>query len=67
MRLKITKTNSAISLYVLKDVYIERKRTTKITEKLGTVEPLQKAHADPIVWAKSYIADLKEMEQQQKS
>lgn len=65
MRLKITKTNSATSLYVLKDVYIDGKRTTKITEKLGTVESLQKVHADPIVWAKSYIADLNKMEQEQ--
>lgn len=65
MRLKTTKTKAATSLYVLKDVYIDGKRTTKITEKLGTVENLKKTHANPIAWAKSYIADLNKMEQEQ--
>ncbi|MGL5041761.1 MAG: IS1634 family transposase [Culicoidibacterales bacterium] len=65
MRLKTTKTNSATSLYVLKDVCIDGKRTTKITEKLGTVEELKKVHADPIAWAQSYIANLNKIEREQ--
>lgn len=62
MRLKIAKTNSATSLYILKDVYINGKRITKITEKLGIVESLKKVPATPIVCVQSSIADLNKME-----
>ncbi|GBU11388.1 IS4 family transposase [Erysipelotrichaceae bacterium] len=65
MRLKTTKSGSATSLYVIKDVYIDGKRTTKITEKLGTVESLGKTHDDPIAWAKAYIVDLNDKEREE--
>ena len=42
MRLKITKSKNAASLYVIKDVIRNGKRTTKIVEKLGTLEELKK-------------------------
>ena len=64
MRLKITKSKNAASLYVIKDVVRNGKRTTKIVEKLGTLEELKKNlnNEDPIEWAKNYIVDLNNQE-----
>jgi transposase len=64
MRLKISKSKNAASLYVIKDIYYNGKRTSKIVEKLGTVAELQKTlnGEDPIEWAKRYIAELNEKE-----
>ncbi|MBN4062722.1 hypothetical protein JYT33_00560 [Alkaliphilus transvaalensis] len=42
MRLKISKSKNASSLYVIKDINVKGKRTTKIVEKLGTVDELKK-------------------------
>lgn len=36
MRLKISESKNAQSLYVIKNITINSKRTTKIIEKLGT-------------------------------
>lgn len=60
MRLKITKSKNAASLYVIKDVIRNGKRTTKIVEKLGTLEELKKKlkNEDPIEWSKKYIKNL---------
>lgn len=64
MRLKITKSKNAASLYVIKDVTRNGKRTTKIVEKLGTLEELKKKlkNEDPIEWSKKYIKKLNEQE-----
>lgn len=64
MRLKITKSKNAASLYVIKDVVRNGKRTTKIVEKLGTLEDLKKDlnGEDPIEWAKNYIDQLNNQE-----
>ena len=40
MRLSLSKSKNATSLYVIKDVIEGNKRTTKIVEKLGTVKEL---------------------------
>jgi len=60
MRLKITKTNSNQSLYVIKSTYINGKHSSKIVEKLGTYDELKikLKGEDPIVWAKKYIKEL---------
>ena len=57
MRLSITKSKNASSLYVIKDVIENKKRTTKIVEKLGTQKELEEKlnGQDPIEWAKNYI------------
>lgn len=65
MRLSISKSKNATSLYVKKDVTINAKRTTKIVEKLGTVSDLSKEHEDPIAWAKEYIKELNQKEKKQ--
>jgi transposase len=64
MRLKISKSKNAQSLYVIKDITINGKRTTKIVEKLGTYSNLQKKlnGEDPILWAKNYIESLNKKE-----
>lgn len=64
MRLKITKSKNAASLYVIKDVTRNGKRTTKIVEKLGTLEELKKKlkNEDPIEWSKKYIKKLNDQE-----
>ena len=53
MRLQIIKSKNAQSLYVVKSVYRNKKRTNKVVEKLGTYEKLkQNLNEDPIEWAK---------------
>ena len=67
MRLKISKSKNAASLYVIKDITVNNKRTTKIIEKLGTVKELESKlnGEDPIEWAKSYIDMLNKKENKQ--
>ena len=66
MRLKVTKSKNAASLYVIKSVYNSKTQsnTSKIVEKLGTETELsEKLHgADPYAWAKDYIRQLNEEE-----
>lgn len=58
----ISKSKNAQSLYVIKSVYENGKRSTKIVEKLGTLSDLQKIHDDPILWAEQYIEELTQKE-----
>ena len=60
MRLQIVKSKHAQSLYVVKSVYHNKKRTNKVIEKLGTYEQLKKKliSEDPIEWAKKYVQEL---------
>lgn len=64
MRLKISESKNAKSLYVIKSVYKNGKRTTKIVEKLGTFRALEEKlkGEDPIEWAKNYIEELNQKE-----
>lgn len=68
MRLMISKSKNSQSLYVIKSVFVDGKRTTKIIEKLGTYDSLQEKlnGEDPINWAKKYIEDLNEKEKKEK-
>ena len=54
MRLQIIKSKNAQSLYVVKSTYINKKRSNKVVEKLGTYEELKLKvfPEDPIEWAK---------------
>lgn len=67
MRLSISKSKNATSLYVIQSVYDNDKRSTKVVEKLGTVAELQQKlnGRDPIEWAKSYIEELNKIEKEQ--
>lgn len=68
MRLSLSKSKNATSLYVIKDVFENNKRTTKIVEKLGTISELEEKlnGQDPIAWAKKYVDDLNKKEKEQK-
>jgi len=68
MRLSISKSKNASSLYVIKDITVRGKRTTKIVEKLGTYDDLLKKldGEDPIQWAKEYIEELNKKEREKK-
>ncbi|MGL5042026.1 MAG: IS1634 family transposase [Culicoidibacterales bacterium] len=68
MRLKVSHSKNAASLYVIKSVYENKKRTTKVVEKLGTYADIQqRLHGeDPIAWAKDYIKALNDKEKQGK-
>lgn len=67
MRLSISKSKNATSLYVIQSVYENGKRSTKVVEKLGTVAELQQKlnGQEPIEWAKSYIEELNKQEIEQ--
>lgn len=63
MRLQIIKSKNAQSLYVVKSVYHNKKRTNKVIEKLGTYENLRNTlDEDPIKWAKKYVEELNQKE-----
>lgn len=68
MRLKMSKSKNATSLYVIKDVTINGKRTSKIVKKLGTVKELENKlnGKDPIEWAKEHINEMNNNEKQGK-
>ncbi|MDH5818075.1 transposase, partial [Lactobacillus helveticus] len=54
MRVKVTKNKNSQSFYVIKDVNVAGKRTTKIVAALGNENQLREKHPDyePLVWAK---------------
>ena len=60
MRLSVSKSANSTSLYVIKSTYEDKKHSTKIVEKLGTISELEKKlnGEDPIEWANKYIAEL---------
>lgn len=65
MRLSLVKSKNAIQFYVIKSYRDKnRKNTSKIIEKLGTLEQVKvKANGkDPIEWAKKYIEELNKKE-----
>lgn len=68
MHLGMSKSKNSTSLYVLKSTYNNGFHSTKIVEKLGTVEELRKRlnGRDPIEWAKEHIKELNELEKEEK-
>lgn len=70
MRLKVSKSKNAASLYVIKSVYNPKtqKNTSVVVEKLGTEAELRKKldGRDPYEWAKEYIAQLNQLEKENK-
>ncbi|QNO13563.1 IS1634 family transposase [Alkalicella caledoniensis] len=68
MRLQIVSSKNAASLYVVKSIYENGKRSSKVVEKLGTVADLEKKliDQDPIEWAKNYVEELNKKEKEEK-
>ncbi len=64
MRLSESVSANATSLYIIKSVKIDGKRTTKVVERLGNVEDIRKRlnGADPYKWARERVAELNEQE-----
>ena len=63
MRLSISSSKNSKSYYVIKSIFEDGKRTTKIVEKLGTEKELMQKHgfATPFeceTWAKEYVKEL---------
>ena len=58
MRISVTKTKNFEFVYVIKDFYSHGSRTTKIVEKLGTIDELSQkmnlSREQVISWAKDY-------------
>lgn len=68
MRLSISRSKNSTSLYVIKSTYENGVHSSKIVEKLGTVDELSKKlnGQDPIEWAKKYIEELNRKEKEEK-
>jgi len=60
MRIKKSKSKNSISYSVIKDVYRNGKRTTKVVEALGNHEEILEKYpgVDPMEWAKDYAEQL---------
>lgn len=67
MRLKVSRSKNAASLYVTKTVYEGKKQRTITVEKLGTEKELREKlnGEDPYEWAKKYIEKLNQQEKDQ--
>lgn len=69
MRLKITRSKNAASLYVIKSIYNSKTQsnTSVIVEKLGTEKELREKlnGGDPYEWARQYIEQLNQKEKEQ--
>lgn len=68
MRLKITKSKNFTFYYIIKDITNNGKRTTKIVERLGTIEDIKIRSnlTDPLIWLKKYIDVLNKEERENK-
>ncbi len=53
MRLSFSKSKNSLSIYIIKNITVKGKRTTKVYEDLGTYKELQEKlnGEDPIKWA----------------
>lgn len=60
MRLQIVNSKNASSLYVVKSIYKNGKRISKVVEKLGTyIELLEKLNVEEFIkWGKKYVEEL---------
>lgn len=66
MRLKISKSKNAASLYVIKSFRENGVNTSKVVETLGTEKELREklGGKDPYIWAKNYIEELNRKEKE---
>ena len=60
MRLSISKSKNATLFYIIESTYINKKHSTRIIEKLGTLEEVKTkaGNEDPVSWAKNYAQEL---------
>ena len=67
MRLQVSRSKNAASLYVVKSTYINGVHSSKVVEKLGTEKELREKlnGQDPYIWAKKYVSELTRQEKEQ--
>ena len=65
MRLSVSKSKNATSFYVIKSIYVDGKRSSKVVEKLGTEAQLRERYPDqdPFEWARAYVEALNREEE----
>ena len=67
MRLQISKTKNAASLYIVKSTYDRNgARSNKIVKKLGTYAELSKKYDDPVAWGKQLAREMTEQEKSER-
>jgi len=71
MRLMKTKSKNSTCFFVIKDVTVNNKRTTKIVKKLGSLNSLMKEmdsdESEVLIWANEHIATLNKKEKENNS
>lgn len=69
MRIKISRSKNSESYFLIKDIYKNGKRTTKVVEALGNREEIQQKYPDqdPLEWAKNYAKKRTEEDKTEKS
>ena len=68
MRLQLSKSKNATSLYIVKSTYDRNgKRSNKVVRKLGTVAELSKLYDDPVAWGESIAAEMTRQEEEEKA
>ena len=68
MRLSISKSKNSTLFYIIESTYFNKKHSTRIIEKLGTLEDIKiKAKGeDPVKWAKKYALKLTKLDKENK-
>lgn len=68
MRLSFSKSKNSTSVYVIRSTYENGMRSSKIVEKLGTLEDIRLRinGQDPIEWAKQHVKELNKQEKENK-
>ena len=68
MRLSISKSKNATLFYIIESTYINKKHSTRIIEKLGTLEEVKTkaGNEDPVSWAKNYAQELTKQDKDNK-
>jgi len=66
MKLSYSSSKNSTSLYVTKSFRVNGKTTSKVIEKLGTIEELKEKLGvdDPIPWAEEYVKELTRQEKE---
>ena len=66
MRIKKTFSKNFEFYYIIKDINRNGKRTTKIVEKLGTINKIKERakNEDPIIWLNNYVNELNKKEKE---
>ena len=66
MRIKKTVSKNFEFYYIIKDITRNGKRTTKIIEKLGTIDKIKERakDEDPIIWLNNYVTEINKKEKE---